>query len=1033
MSTLLATHEEKSYTVVSVDENPVKEADDGSSSTLPFLKKLTIPLKKTEKSSVADSLISDVSNIPAAVLTSQKLMSPDLPPIVKIASPELEGVRIYSGVDAGSPAVSSTATVSLDIPAVSEASPASVLNAYHDLHKSGMQYLDPADDSIVFRQKVKKHKRRKHKSGSREVKEKDEDALSQVSDDVSQASDDISVTMTPNNTPAVDSPLETLKKADDFLTHMASILQDSSLRDKESDCGLPGPPNLGFQSELLNSEINGNETEAVDEKTNHLLENSSGTNSERCSLAEADQRIETQSSRTGGEVNVSVENVCSKSDLDIIDTALSNLEMAKSSGSLTKIALTESLESVKRVDGGISREQLVHWQDEYGEVKAIEAADPFKKNYKRSITSDDFYSHFLDTSPESPESPVSKAPRSPASAPIILPPLDENRLEMRDISQRSLANTWSEFTTPANIYSLVVSNTHIWFTDKSENIYYSSIGSPKGVMWRKASGKANQISVSPSGHIVWRLHHGVVHAGTKINSRHPEGMKWVEAIRDVEMICVDDKSGWYIKKNGQVMMQKGLSQDRPCYKSVDVHCPYRLKHIVCRQGVVWAITEGLKLVVRTGITDIYPEGKDWELDDRNLPPYLFSHVAIDHEKIGWAIDILGQIWFCDGVSRESPLGSELWWQLPLSEYILHDETTMDMIKAVAKKFDPTKLSYILSTNRGGLITAGTRGVWLALDFRNVLQVCRGSVQGYHWLLAQPSQISPSVTWKHVCANISHLDWGLVWAQQTKTSELYTFKRARGEANLVQVMSGHDDFCCISVSPTATWALTVKGEVKVRAGMGPHCPQGTSWVNLDMSQLGDAQFVHLSCNSLYVWAVEAEGVIYQRIGAGAPDENNLNPVWLPIETFGDIVFTRVHVGPLDWMVWAIDNRRLIYVRAGIKEDMPIGQEWIHVPGIQAIDLALTNSGVWALTSNGEIFFRYGISKERPFGDYWKKIPGIFTKISASANDELWGINREYQLMQCSLRSLTRQHEASDIPVSRMHSSGSVSDEIDWEIV
>lgn len=68
-------------------------------------------------------------------------------------------------------------------------------------------------------------------------------------------------------------------------------------------------------------------------------------------------------------------------------------------------------------------------------------------------------------------------------------------------------------------------------------------------------------------------------------------------------------------------------------------------------------------------------------------------------------------------------------QVPLSEYILHDETTMDMIRGLARKFDPKKLSLILSTNKGGLITAGTQGVWLALDFRNVLQVCRGNVQG----------------------------------------------------------------------------------------------------------------------------------------------------------------------------------------------------------------------------------------------------------------------------------------------------------------
>ncbi|KAK0046533.1 tectonin beta-propeller repeat-containing protein 2 [Biomphalaria pfeifferi] len=1085
MSTLLATHDEKPWTNLKEEDKSVKEADDSINSTLSFFKKLTIPLKKNDKPLISDSLANPTANIPSAILTSNKEKSPDLPPIVKIASPELEGVKLYTGTDS-----SVTTNTSIVSPTIAEAHPATVLNAYHETHLPSMQYLDP-DESIVFKHKVKKTKRKKHKTGSREGKEKDEDSVSQAS----QISDDLSVTVTPNNTPAVDSPLDTLKKADDFLKHMASILQDDSLNRQQTwesadpttaedvitsivnaneiahnlnfeetlhnfaepqtnlaqnihesvltpeACLLVETEQAKSQSDSLHCAVNTTEVEPLySNNTVNVIESVSAYSDVPRSSTKISTSYKLENSVTQADSAVEsntinrmpAEPVCSRSDIDIIDTALANIEMAKSA-MITQAVTRSNLEDSQSTEGQIKNKQLSGSNDEFSEVKAIEATDPFRKNYKRNSMTDDFYSHFLDTSPESPESPVSKTPRSPTSAPVILPPLDKNRLEMGDIAKRSLANTWSEFTTPANIYSLVVSYTHVWFTDKSENIYYSSMGSPKGVVWRKATGKANQISVSPSGHIVWRLHHGVVHAGTKINLRHPEGLKWVEAIKDVETMCVDDKTAWYVKKTGEVMMQKGLSHDRPCYKSVEVKCPYRLKHIVCRQGIVWAITEGLKLVVRTGISNHCPEGQDWMLDNRDLPPYLFSHVAIDHERIGWAIDLVGQIWFCDGVSQENPLGSGFWWQLPLSEYILQDETTLDMIKAVAKKFDPTKLSYLLNTNRGGLITAGTQGVWLALDFRNVLQVCRGSVQGYLWLLAQPFQISPSVPWKHICANISHLDWGLVWAQLTKTSEIYTFKQACSKATMIPETSSHEEFSCISVSPVAAWALTDKGAVKVRAGMGPHCPQGSSWVDLDITQLGDAKFVHLSCNSLYVWAVEAEGVIYQRIGARAPDENNLNPVWLPIETFGDIVFTRVHVGPLDWMVWAIDNRRLIYVRAGIKEDMPIGLEWIHVPGIQAIDLALTNSGVWALTSNGEIFFRFGISKERPYGDYWKKIPGIFIKISVSATDELWGINRECQLMQCSLRSLTRQHETGEVPVTRLHSTDSCSEDIDWEIV
>ena len=68
-----------------------------------------------------------------------------------------------------------------------------------------------------------------------------------------------------------------------------------------------------------------------------------------------------------------------------------------------------------------------------------------------------------------------------------------------------------------------------------------------GIVWRKATGSANQITVSPSGKIVWRLHRGVVYAGTKISSRHPEGLKWVEAVRDVEYIAVGNDCAWLVE------------------------------------------------------------------------------------------------------------------------------------------------------------------------------------------------------------------------------------------------------------------------------------------------------------------------------------------------------------------------------------------------------------------------------------------------------------------------------------------------------
>ena len=52
------------------------------------------------------------------------------------------------------------------------------------------------------------------------------------------------------------------------------------------------------------------------------------------------------------------------------------------------------------------------------------------------------------------------------------------------------------------------------------------------------------------------------------------------------------------------------------------------------------------------------------------------------------------------------------------------------------------------------------------------------------------------------------------------------------------------------------------------------------------------------------------------------------------------------------------------------------------GIQAVDMAITRTGLWAVNTQGEIFFRYGIALDNPTGDYWKKIPGTLAKITGN---------------------------------------------------
>ena len=78
---------------------------------------------------------------------------------------------------------------------------------------------------------------------------------------------------------------------------------------------------------------------------------------------------------------------------------------------------------------------------------------------------------------------------------------------------------------------------------RSENLFYRQTDSMSGA-WQKVDLCAQQIAVSRSGYIWWRLHQNTVYVGTGISSKKVEGKKQVEAIRDVAYIAVDEDCGW---------------------------------------------------------------------------------------------------------------------------------------------------------------------------------------------------------------------------------------------------------------------------------------------------------------------------------------------------------------------------------------------------------------------------------------------------------------------------------------------------------
>ncbi|XP_010190427.1 PREDICTED: tectonin beta-propeller repeat-containing protein 2-like [Mesitornis unicolor] len=109
-----------------------------------------------------------------------------------------------------------------------------------------------------------------------------------------------------------------------------------------------------------------------------------------------------------------------------------------------------------------------------------------------------------------------------------------------------------------------------------------------------------------------------------------------------------------------------------------------------------------------------------------------------------------------------------------------------------------------------------------------------------------------------------------------------------------------------------------------------------------------------------------------------------------------------------MLWAIDSKWNVHVRVGITEEMPVGTDWEHVPGLQACQLAISTRTVWARCPNGDVARRYGITDKNPAGDYWKKIPGNVSRLTVTPVDELWAISASGSLLQRLTKTFSHSH-------------------------
>ncbi|KAG8561729.1 hypothetical protein GDO81_015452 [Engystomops pustulosus] len=644
-----------------------------------------------------------------------------------------------------------------------------------------------------------------------------------------------------------------------------------------------------------------------------------------------------------------------------------------------------------------------------------------------------------------------RIPRSTSDASVAEMAVSQERSMQEEstlLKSEQLAESWMVYSGPASgILSLVVSDKYVWCLDYKGSLYCSSLPGA-GLRWQRFEDSVQQVAVSPSGNLLWKIEQKTDKAFacgkvTIKGKRH-----WYEALPQASFVALSDDTAWIIRTNGDLYLQTGLSVDRPCARAIKVDCPCPLSQITARNNVVWALTEQRGLLYREGVSSFSPEGEVWQCDliseRQALEPVC---VTLGDQDTVWTLDANGNLWFRTGVTSKKPQGEDdHWWQVSITDYVVFDHYTLfqTLIQAtqtvanvaqapVEKVADKLRMTFWSQQSQcqPSLLGVNSSGVWITSG-KNEFHVAKGNLVGTYWNQIVPRGTASTTKWINVFSSASPNGEGnVLWMSQSR-KDLFCLSdlTAPYRPSTVQLPT-ETEIIHVSACADAVWALDIRGGVLIRT-LSKTCPTGMHWTKLDLSQLGPVKLCSLSCGNQHIWACDTSGVVYFRVGTQPLNTSMMLPAWImiepPIQPVG-INLINVYSSPNDSMLWTLDNKCNVYVRVGITDEMPVGIDWEHVPGLQACQLAISVRTVWALCPNGDVARRYGITEKNAAGDYWKKIPGNLSWLTVAPQDELWGISSTGSLLQRLTK--TYSHHPSIPKSDNILAQSDFEDE--WEVI
>ncbi|XP_040334227.1 tectonin beta-propeller repeat-containing protein 2 isoform X4 [Herpailurus yagouaroundi] len=472
---------------------------------------------------------------------------------------------------------------------------------------------------------------------------------------------------------------------------------------------------------------------------------------------------------------------------------------------------------------------------------------PSRDQVLTSSDEEDIYAQGLPSS--SSETSVTELGGSRSLQDLSQPGTEDTGLLKSD----QFAESWMGYSGPGyGILSLAVSEKYIWCLDYKGGLFCSALPGA-GLRWQKFEDAVQQVAVSPSGALLWKIEQKSNRAFacgkvTIKGKRH-----WYEALPQAVFVALSDDTAWIIRTNGDLYLQTGLSVDRPCARAVKVDCPYPLSQITARNSVVWALTEQRALLYREGVSSFCPEGEQWKCDivseRQALEPVC---ITLGDQQTLWALDIRGNLWFRTGIISKKPQGDDdHWWQVSITDYVVFDQCSLFQtiihathsvataaqvpVEKVADKLRMAFWSQQLQC-QPSLLGVNNSGVWISSG-KNEFHVAKGNLIGTYWNNVVPRGTASATKWAFVLASTAPTKEGSsLWlCQSSKDLCSVSAQNAQSRPSTVQ-LPPDAEMRAYAACQDALWALDSLGQVFIRT-LSKSCPTGMHWTRLDLSQLG----------------------------------------------------------------------------------------------------------------------------------------------------------------------------------------------------